>query len=82
MLEGGGDALVFTGSFVGNSVGPPGMAAYAAAKAGLMGLMRSLTADYGALGVRADALNGCRAKNARGRGGRKANGSCPRDVDG
>lgn len=45
-------------------------------------LMRSLTADYGALGVRADALNGCRAKNARGRGGRKANGSCPRDVDG
>jgi NAD(P)-dependent dehydrogenase (short-subunit alcohol dehydrogenase family) len=56
MLERGGGALVFTGSFVGNSVGLPGMAAYAAAKAGLMGLVRGLTADYGALGIRANAL--------------------------
>jgi NAD(P)-dependent dehydrogenase (short-subunit alcohol dehydrogenase family) len=56
MLECGGGALVFTGSFVGNSVGLPGMAAYAAAKAGLMGLVRGLTADYGALGIRANAL--------------------------
>jgi NAD(P)-dependent dehydrogenase (short-subunit alcohol dehydrogenase family) len=56
MLECGGGALIFTGSFVGNSVGLPGMAAYAAAKAGLMGLVRGLTADYGALGIRANAL--------------------------
>jgi NAD(P)-dependent dehydrogenase (short-subunit alcohol dehydrogenase family) len=56
MLEQGAGALVFTGSFVGNSVGLPGMAAYAAAKAGLMGLVRGIAADYGAAGIRANAL--------------------------
>lgn len=56
MLRQGGGALVFTGSFVGNSVGLPGMGAYAAAKAGLMGLVRGIAADYGARGIRANAL--------------------------
>lgn len=56
MLEHGAGALVFTASFVGNSVGLPGMAPYAAAKAGLMGLVRGITADYGAAGIRANAL--------------------------
>lgn len=56
MLQQGSGALVFTGSFVGNSVGLPGMGAYAAAKAGLMGLVRGITADYGATGIRANAL--------------------------
>lgn len=56
MLEQGTGALVFTGSFVGNSVGLPGMSAYAAAKAGIMGLVRGITADYGAAGIRANAL--------------------------
>lgn len=56
MLEPGEGALVFTSSFVGNSVGLPGMGAYAAAKAGLMGLVRSITADYGTAGIRANAL--------------------------
>lgn len=56
MLERGRGVLVFTSSFVGNSVGLPGMSAYAAAKAGLMGLVKGLTADYGALGIRANAL--------------------------
>lgn len=56
MLAGRGGALVFTASFVGNSVGLPGMAAYGAAKAGLMGLVRGLTADYAAQGIRANAL--------------------------
>jgi len=56
MLERGAGALVFTGSFVGNSVGLPGMGAYAAAKAGLMGLVRGITADYGSAGIRANAL--------------------------
>ena len=32
------------------------MAPYAAAKAGLMGLVRGITADYGAAGIRANAL--------------------------
>ena len=56
MLQTGGGAIVFTGSFVGNSVGLPGMTAYAAAKSGLMGLVRGLTADYAAMGIRANAL--------------------------
>lgn len=56
LLARGGGALVFTSSFVGTSVGLPGMAAYAAAKAGLMGLVKGLTADYAARGVRANAL--------------------------
>lgn len=56
MLKQGTGALVFTGSFVGNSVGLPGMGAYAAAKAGLMGLVRGIAADYSAAGIRANAL--------------------------
>ncbi len=56
MLASGGGALVFVSSFVGTSVGLPGMAAYGAAKAGLMGLVKGITADYAAVGVRANAL--------------------------
>lgn len=56
MLEHGGGTLVFTSSFVGNSVGLPGMGAYGAAKAGLMGLVRGIAADYSAAGIRANAL--------------------------
>lgn len=56
MLRRGGGSILFTGSFVGSSVGLPGMGAYAAAKAGLMGLVRGLTADYAARGIRANAL--------------------------
>lgn len=56
MLARGGGALVFTSSFVGTSVGLPGMAAYGASKAGLMGLVKGITADYAAQGIRANAL--------------------------
>lgn len=56
MLQRGGGSIVFTSSFVGTSVGLPGMAAYGAAKAGLMGLVKGITADYGAKGIRANAL--------------------------
>lgn len=56
MLARGGGALVFTSSFVGTSVGLPGMAAYGAAKAGLAGLVKGITADYAAQGIRANAL--------------------------
>lgn len=52
----GGRALVFVSSFVGTSVGLPGMSAYGAAKAGLMGLVKGITADYAAEGIRANAL--------------------------
>lgn len=56
MLARGGGAIVFTSSFVGTSVGLPGMAAYGASKAGLMGLVKGITADYAAHGIRANAL--------------------------
>jgi NAD(P)-dependent dehydrogenase (short-subunit alcohol dehydrogenase family) len=56
MLEQKGGALVFTGSFVGSSVGLPGMGPYGVAKAGLLGLVRGITADYAAAGIRANAL--------------------------
>lgn len=50
-------SLVFTGTFVGvDNGGMPGMAAYAAAKAGLAGLTQSLAADHAAEGVRVNAI--------------------------
>ncbi|WP_366655395.1 SDR family oxidoreductase [Fodinicurvata sp. EGI_FJ10296] len=56
MLERGGGSIVSTSSFVGTSVGLPGMAAYGASKAGLMGLVKGIAADYSARGIRANAL--------------------------
>lgn len=56
MLERGGGALVFVSSFVGTSVGLPGMTAYGTSKAALMGLVKGITADYAAQGIRANAL--------------------------
>lgn len=56
MVKSGGGALIFTSSFVGSTVGFPGMAAYAASKAGLVGLAQTLAVEYGAQGIRANAL--------------------------
>ena len=56
MLQRGSGSIVFTSSFVGTSVGIPGMSAYGAAKSGLMGLVKGITADYAASGIRANAL--------------------------
>ena len=56
MLERGGGALIFTSTFVGTSVGLPGMAAYAASKAAISGLVKGITADYGAQDIRANAV--------------------------
>jgi NAD(P)-dependent dehydrogenase (short-subunit alcohol dehydrogenase family) len=56
MIERGGGSLIFTSSFVGHTVGMPGMVAYAAAKAGLVGLTQVLAAQYGSQGVRVNAL--------------------------
>lgn len=56
MLARGGGSLVFTSTFVGWTVGMPGMAAYAAAKAGLIGLTKALAAELGPKGVRANAI--------------------------
>ena len=56
MDDRGGGSLVFTSSFVGHTVGFPGMAAYAASKAGLVGLTQALAAEYGPKGIRVNAL--------------------------
>jgi NAD(P)-dependent dehydrogenase (short-subunit alcohol dehydrogenase family) len=56
MLARGGGSLIFTSTFVGYSTGFPGMAAYAASKAGLVGLTRVIAVEYGARGIRANAL--------------------------
>lgn len=56
MLARGGGSLIFTSTFVGHTVGFPGMAAYAASKAGLIGLMQVIAAEYGPQGIRANAL--------------------------
>lgn len=57
LVERGGGALVFTSSFVGVSNGGlAGMGAYAASKAGLVGLVKSLASDHAAAGVRVNAL--------------------------
>lgn len=56
MLKRGGGSLIFTSTFVGATVGFPGMAAYAASKAGLTGLAQVLAAEFGPHGVRANVL--------------------------
>lgn len=56
MLARGGGSIIFTSTFVGSQLGFPGMAAYAAAKAGLVGLMRVIAVEYGAEKVRANAI--------------------------
>lgn len=55
MLEDGG-SLIFTSSFVGHTLGMPEMSAYAASKAGLIGLTRALAAEFGSRNVRVNAL--------------------------
>ncbi len=56
MISRGGGSIVFTSSFVGNTVGFPDMGAYAAAKAGIVGLTQVLAAEFGAKGIRANAI--------------------------
>ena len=52
----GSGSLIFTSTFVGHTVGFPGMAAYAASKAGLVGMMQVLAAEHGPQGIRANAI--------------------------
>lgn len=56
MREGGGGSIIFTTTFVGHTAGLPGMAAYAASKAGLLGLVQVLAAEYGGENIRVNAL--------------------------
>jgi NAD(P)-dependent dehydrogenase (short-subunit alcohol dehydrogenase family) len=56
MLARGGGSLIFTSSFVGYTAGMPGLAAYAASKAGQIGLVQALAAEFGPKGIRANAI--------------------------
>lgn len=51
-----GASVIFVSTFVGYTVGMPGMASYAASKAGLIGLTQALAAEYGPSGIRVNAL--------------------------
>ncbi|SCW57575.1 NAD(P)-dependent dehydrogenase, short-chain alcohol dehydrogenase family [Rhizobium mongolense subsp. loessense] len=56
MTKRGGGSIIFTSTFVGHTVGMPGMGAYAAAKAGLVGLVQVLAVELGPKNVRVNAL--------------------------
>ena len=56
MLKAGAGSIIFTSTFVGHSFAFPGVAAYAASKSGLIGLTQALAAEYGAQGIRVNAV--------------------------
>jgi NAD(P)-dependent dehydrogenase (short-subunit alcohol dehydrogenase family) len=56
MLQRGAGSLVFVSSFVGHTAAMPGVAAYAASKAGMIGFMKTLAVEYGSQGIRSNAL--------------------------
>lgn len=56
MIQRGGGSLIFNSTFVGHTVGMPGMAAYAASKAALNGLTKVLAAEHGSHGIRVNAV--------------------------
>jgi NAD(P)-dependent dehydrogenase (short-subunit alcohol dehydrogenase family) len=56
MVERGGGSLIFTSTFVGHTAAFPGMAAYAASKAGLLGLTQASAVEFGSKGIHVNAL--------------------------
>lgn len=56
MVKRGGGSIIFTSTVVGSTLAFPGMGAYAASKAGLIGLMQVIAVEYGMHGIRANAL--------------------------
>lgn len=56
MRKRGGGSLIFTSTFVGYTVGMTGTAAYAASKAGVIGLMKTLSVELGPQGIRVNAI--------------------------
>lgn len=56
MLRSGGGSVINVGTFVGYSKALPGTAGYAAAKTGLIGLTRTVAAEYATQGIRANLM--------------------------
>lgn len=56
MVKHGGGSVIFTSTFVGYTVSFPGVAAYAASKSGLIGLTKTLAAEFGPQNVRVNAI--------------------------
>jgi len=56
MLERNAGSIIFTSTFVGYTIGLPNMAAYAASKAGLIGLTKALATEVSSKGIRVNAL--------------------------
>lgn len=56
MVSRGGGSLIFTSTFVGYTVGMPGTAAYAAGKAGVIGLVKVLAVEFGPQAIRVNAI--------------------------
>ena len=56
MAQQGGGSIIFTSTFVGYSFAFPGVAAYAASKAGLIGLTQALATEFGPQQVRVNAI--------------------------
>jgi NAD(P)-dependent dehydrogenase (short-subunit alcohol dehydrogenase family) len=56
MVENGGGSMIFTSSFVGYTAGFPGVAAYAASKAAIIGLVQALAVEGGVNKVRVNAI--------------------------
>ncbi|WP_375754657.1 SDR family oxidoreductase [Corallococcus exercitus] len=56
MLRSGGGSVINIGTFVGYTKAMPGTSGYAAAKTGLIGLTRTVAAEYAPQGIRANVL--------------------------
>lgn len=56
MEKAGGGSILFTSTFVGHTAGMPGMSAYGASKAGLIGMMRCLATECAGRNIRINAL--------------------------